>query len=777
MNGLAAVYDRTLAHFLAPIGDALADADVTEILINGPDEIFVERRGRLARVEARFADAAALEAAARNIAQFTGKRLVPEVASVEARLPDGSRVHIVQPPAARKGVCVSIRKFSESRMDLDGRRLRTEARRDLVAQRPARVRRPERHRLARGVRARPPRRDRSLPEPRSLVHGPHRHAAGADGTGGPVSTLTHTIERLRARLADESETGGAPDMTAADGGYVMVMLALTITLLLTFAGYSVDAGNWNLHRNEVRTAAEAAALGGVAFLPDDLATAQTTAEQIARLHGFDDSDADTTVTVGLASGNNQLEVTISHDVSNYFVRVIGMETSTITSTATAEFEQPVEMGSPEHVLGNDPETGLSPDYWLSIAARGVRKDLGDRFNTRRCVTGTTANCAGTWNQEYDNSGYKYAVRVTDTSQDLRIQIFDPAWTWTGSTCNIPNWPTAAEVADLQSIDDGSNPNIPLDYYDDAAARYASGDTAWCVGDDRPGSSGPATRYTVRLPDDSPWDDNDNTVINITGCRRQTFPAYTPTSIYAAPTQSIYELLHPTGPGNEWQVRDNGTLTFAEVFRRWVTICEIPAGSPWLREGDYIVQVQTTTWSEGQNRFSLRAGPPSGSNGVLDVGQATFARGRFPIYANTGSADIQFFLARVPPSSGERILEVTFFDVGDAAVPGTLSVVPPPGALAGGAFTTCEYTLAGVPLTSTNCEVTGVLDAYGYGEQLVEATVRIPSQNDPVNPYWCDVSNPNDCWVTVRAQFSGGMTDATTWTASLIGDAVRLLDTD
>ncbi len=118
MTGIAAVYDRTLAHFLAPIGAELADPDVTEILINGPDEVFVERRGRLTRAEARFADSAALEAAARNIAQFTGKRLVPETASVEARLPDGSRVHIVQPPAARKGLCVSIRKFSESRMDL-----------------------------------------------------------------------------------------------------------------------------------------------------------------------------------------------------------------------------------------------------------------------------------------------------------------------------------------------------------------------------------------------------------------------------------------------------------------------------------------------------------------------------------------------------------------------------------------------------------------------------------------------------------------------------------
>ena len=78
------------------------------------------------------------------------------------------------------------------------------------------------------------------------------------------------------------------------------------------------------------------------------------------------------------------------------------------------------------------------------------------------------------------------------------------------------------------------------------------------------------------------------------------------------------------------------------------------------------------------------------------------------------------------------------------------------------------------MASSNCSLPNVLDSNGYGEQIVEATVTIPSQNDPLNPYWCDVTDPDDCWVTVRAQFSGGLTDATTWTANLIGDAVRIV---
>lgn len=120
MSRITAIYERTLSHFLEPVGAFLADPEVSEVLINGPDEIFVERAGRLERTEARFRDGPALEAAVRNVAQFAGKRLVPETPSVEARLPDGSRVHIVQPPAARRGLCVSIRKFARRELDMAG---------------------------------------------------------------------------------------------------------------------------------------------------------------------------------------------------------------------------------------------------------------------------------------------------------------------------------------------------------------------------------------------------------------------------------------------------------------------------------------------------------------------------------------------------------------------------------------------------------------------------------------------------------------------------------
>lgn len=113
------VLSRALEKLLAPIQPFLQDPSVSEILINGVSDIFIERRGKLERADARFASREDLESAARSIAQFSGKRLTPEEPSVEARLPDGSRVQMIQPPAARSGLCISIRRFLREHRSVD----------------------------------------------------------------------------------------------------------------------------------------------------------------------------------------------------------------------------------------------------------------------------------------------------------------------------------------------------------------------------------------------------------------------------------------------------------------------------------------------------------------------------------------------------------------------------------------------------------------------------------------------------------------------------------
>lgn len=103
---------------------ALADG-VTEIMINGPNEIYVEEAGKLTlKPELAFKHERDLISLARAILQFVGKRLVPEDLSIEARTPEGHRVHIVQSPASRPGLSIAIRKFPKDRVrmsDLVGR--------------------------------------------------------------------------------------------------------------------------------------------------------------------------------------------------------------------------------------------------------------------------------------------------------------------------------------------------------------------------------------------------------------------------------------------------------------------------------------------------------------------------------------------------------------------------------------------------------------------------------------------------------------------------------
>ncbi|MFZ9596548.1 MAG: CpaF family protein [Bdellovibrionia bacterium] len=107
------VFEDSVGTFLSPIQQYLADDSVSEVLVNGPLEVFIERKGLLERTPAKFNDEQALQAAIRNIAQFVGRRIDDENPILDARLPDGSRVAAVIPPCSRKGSTLSIRKFSK----------------------------------------------------------------------------------------------------------------------------------------------------------------------------------------------------------------------------------------------------------------------------------------------------------------------------------------------------------------------------------------------------------------------------------------------------------------------------------------------------------------------------------------------------------------------------------------------------------------------------------------------------------------------------------------
>lgn len=599
--------------------------------------------------------------------------------------------------------------------------------------------------------------------------------------------MKRTLEDVEGVPHGEEPVHAGSGDAEKDRGVVVALMALMLLVLLGFAGFAVDLGHWYLTASRVQNAADASALGGVVFLPAQFSTAVDIAEEIAQGHGYDPGQ----VVVNQTERPNQLQVTISHEVGNYFVSLFGISRTTITRSAIAEFEGPVPMGSPENYLGNDPELGNFPDHWMNVASVRNNAANGDRYQAGLCPgTGALGACTSPYpsitNPDYRIQGHFFAIEVAPgTSGPLRVQIFDPAFYEVGDRCtenqgsvfNVNN----VNVANLQA-QALANPDIPDDWYDDAAARYAGGpNRQWCSGDFIAGASsggnGPiTTTYIVRAPDNTPWIDTDNPVVSHPSCQPRQFIGRD--NAWMRTGGGLYGRLSGGAearvefPPGAWQ------QTLANSFRRWVTVCEIPDPEP----GRYLLQVKTNsplgqplvsdtgvnTW--GHNRYSIRAGSGSPDDPTFSDGVRVFANGRLPIYVNADGADTIFYLARVTPSSTQRLLNVSLWDISDAGsgVTGSMRILPP--AEWGTSFSGCTFGRTGGSFAWTNpseCSFgfnSGALDSH-----LVQVQVPLPEG------YTCNESDPFGCWIRVNAPFSGVANDTTTWSADIVGDPVRLVD--
>src|SRR5918994_897114 len=100
-----------------PIEPLLRDDSVTEVMVNGPDRIYVERSGKLEETKSTFVDDAHLLRIINKIVSQAGRRVDESPPMVDARLPDGSRVNAIIPPLSLRGPVLTIRKFSKQRLD------------------------------------------------------------------------------------------------------------------------------------------------------------------------------------------------------------------------------------------------------------------------------------------------------------------------------------------------------------------------------------------------------------------------------------------------------------------------------------------------------------------------------------------------------------------------------------------------------------------------------------------------------------------------------------
>src|SRR5215217_2010300 len=104
---------------LGPIEPMFRDLSISDILVNGAKEIYIERGGRLTRVATSFRNDAHLMAVIDRIVSRVGRRVDESSPMVDARLPDGSRVNAIIPPLALDGPILSIRRFASTPLTMD----------------------------------------------------------------------------------------------------------------------------------------------------------------------------------------------------------------------------------------------------------------------------------------------------------------------------------------------------------------------------------------------------------------------------------------------------------------------------------------------------------------------------------------------------------------------------------------------------------------------------------------------------------------------------------
>jgi pilus assembly protein CpaF len=102
-----------------PLEELLSDPDISDIMVNGPDQTYVEKKGKLQLASIHFRDEEHLFQIAQRIVNQVGRRVDQTTPLADARLPDGSRVNVIVPPLSLRGTAISIRKFSAKPITLD----------------------------------------------------------------------------------------------------------------------------------------------------------------------------------------------------------------------------------------------------------------------------------------------------------------------------------------------------------------------------------------------------------------------------------------------------------------------------------------------------------------------------------------------------------------------------------------------------------------------------------------------------------------------------------
>lgn len=225
-------------------------------------------------------------------------------------------------------------------------------------------------------------------------------------------------------------------------GYVMVTFALLLVPLLLMVGFAVDVGGWYNRASDMRRAADAAALAGVVWLPDEDA-AETAALEAAARNGFVRSSTISITVQASAKADRRLQVTITDSrVGSFFYQSLGGREIDLSRTSYAEYVLSVPMGSPRNFFGTGTllrdHTGPgipSENLYQSVNTYCSDKVNGDRYQSG--YSGST--CAGSSaNSEYRTEGYSMYIEAPEgRPADIDVRLYDARYNMDKLTWTVP----------------------------------------------------------------------------------------------------------------------------------------------------------------------------------------------------------------------------------------------------------------------------------------------------------------------------------------------------
>lgn len=488
-------------------------------------------------------------------------------------------------------------------------------------------------------------------------------------------------------------------------GYVLAVSAIIMVPLLAISGMATDIGGWYAEGAKMQKAADAAALAGVVWLPD-LSKATAVANETAKQNGFDPALSNITIVVGQLS-NQDLRVSITDTDAPIFFSKFFMSSMTIKRESVATYVLPVPLGSPRNFFGTGNLYTSDPEgMWGSINGWCAPKEQGDPFavgwqgnwpSSGQVCPGSTAN-----SQYIANPGqqYEYLINVpAGRILPIVVHLYSPAKTTSSPDNN-----------------DGSNMT---------------------------------TTFTLKSPDNTPFDDSDNPTTSCTG----------------------------TGQSNPRSYGHNEVDNDATIFLAsgWSAFCTIPSSAV---SGKYVLGVKTLqseTGSSGSNQYSVMAsysGLGVACDSRTDVTCPTVVgRNWISVLATSSSSNARFFLAEIDPIHAGKQMEITLFDPGEGG--NYIQILDPNGNPVTFDYRTADNA-AGLSGTGTQLDVSGCSgwaqvganrsSQCRYNERFVILTVDLPANY---------ATAYSARWWKINYVFSSAVTDRSTWAVRIIGDPVHI----